>query len=312
MALNDSFLKEMQDKVASFELTAEEQDSGVVLESADGIAHISGLSSAVMGEMLEFPDGISGRVFNLEREEILCAILDKHTKVREGAWVKRSGNVMGVAVGPELLGRIINPLGAPLDGKGPIRTEKVFPLERPSPGIMDRQPVTVPLQTGYKVVDSLVPIGRGQRELIIGDRQTGKTTLALDTIINQQDSGVLTVYVAIGQKEATVVKQMHKLKDLGLLKNVVIVMASASAPAILQYLSPYVGCAIAEYFMYEQHRDTLVIYDDLSKHATAYRHISLLMRRPPGREAYPGDISTCIRACSSGRPGCPTRWAAAR
>jgi F-type H+/Na+-transporting ATPase subunit alpha len=290
MALNESFLKAMQDKVASFEQSPEEQDTGVVLESADGIAHISGVSSAMMGEMLEFPDGILGRVFNLEREEILCAILDNHTRVKEGAWVKRTGNVMGVAVGPGLLGRIINPIGAPLDGKGAILTEKVVPLERPAPGIMDRQPVKVPLQTGYKVVDSLVPIGRGQRELIIGDRQTGKTTLALDTIINQKDSGVLTVFVAIGQKESTVVKQMHKLKDLDLMKNVVVVVASASAPAILQYLAPYVGCAIAEYFMYDQGRDTLVVYDDLTKHASAYRHISLLMRRPPGREAYPGDI----------------------
>ncbi len=229
-------------------------------------------------------------VFNLEKDEVVAAILDNHTKVKEGAWVKPTGHVMSIGVGDELLGRVVNALGQPIDGRGQYKTEMQYPLERSAPGVIEREPVRVPLQTGYKVVDSLVPIGRGQRELIIGDRQTGKSTLAMDTIINQKKSGVICVYVAIGQKESTVVKFTHKLRDFDALKHTIVVNASASAPAMTQYLAPFVGCAIAEYFMYEKHRDTLVIYDDLTKHAAAYRNISLLMRRPPGREAYPGDV----------------------
>ncbi len=290
MPLSEKFLESIQQKIETFKFDTAAEDVGVVLESADGIARISGLSTAVNGELIEFPGKIYGEVFNLEKDEIVCAILDTHTKVKEGAWVKRTGHVIGIPVGEALLGRVINPLGNPLDGKGPITTTSVFPLERLSPGVIEREPVNTPLQTGYKVIDSLVPIGRGQRELIIGDRQTGKTTIALDTIINQKHTGVISVYVAIGQKEATVVKHTHKLKDLDVLKNTIVVNAPASVPAIMQYLAPFVGCAIAEYFMYELHKDVLVIYDDLSKHAAAYRHISLLMRRPPGREAYPGDI----------------------
>ncbi len=290
MALDTSFLDSIQSRIERFSNVPRSEEEGVVVETADGIARVRGMASAGMDELVEFPENVHGVVFNLERDEVICSILANHTKVKEGAWVRRTGHVVSVPVGDALLGRVINPLGEPLDGKGRIESTTSYPLERPSPGVVEREPVKVPLQTGYKVVDALVPIGRGQRELIIGDRQTGKTTLALDTIINQKDTGVLSVYVAIGQKDATVVKFVHKLKDLNILKNAVIVNAPAAAPAMMQYLAPYVGCAIAEYFMYEQHRDTLVIYDDLTKHAAAYRNVSLLMRRPPGREAYPGDI----------------------
>ncbi len=290
MPLNESFFDAIQERISETRIAPEAEESGLVLESADGIARVNGLNSAVNGELVEFPGKIYGTIFNLEREEVVVAILDTHTKVKEGAWVKRTGHVMSVAVGKALLGRIIDPIGRPLDGKGAITTDAFYPVERLAAGVMERQPVKVPLQTGYKVVDALVPIGRGQRELIIGDRQTGKTTLALDAIINNRNENVVSIYVAIGQKEATVVKQTHKLKDLDAMKNTIIINAPASSPAIMQYIAPYVGCAIAEYFMYEHRMDTLVIYDDLSKHAAAYRHISLLMRRPPGREAYPGDI----------------------
>jgi F-type H+-transporting ATPase subunit alpha len=290
MVIDTNILASIQEKIDKFELIPEAEEVGIVLESADGIARIKGLSSALNGELLEFPGKIYGSIFNLEKEEIICAILESHTKVTEGAWVKRTGHVMGAPVGEALLGRVINPLGDPLDGKGLINCEKSYPLERLSPGVIDREPVSVPMQTGYKVIDSLIPIGRGQRELIIGDRQTGKSTLAIDTIINQKDNDVISVYVAIGQKASTVVKISNDLEKHGKLKNCVIVNAGASTPAILQYLAPFVGCAIAEYFMYELHKDTLIVYDDLSKHAAAYRHISLLMRRPPGREAYPGDV----------------------
>ncbi|MDR1997711.1 MAG: F0F1 ATP synthase subunit alpha [Candidatus Margulisbacteria bacterium] len=290
MPLTDAVLKNIQQKIENVELISEANEVGSVIESADGIARIKGLSSALNGELLEFPGKIYGTIFNLEKEEIVCAILENHTKVKEGAWVKRTGHVIGISVGKSMLGRVLNPMGDPLDGLGPLVTDAVIPLERPAPGVVDREPVRVPLQTGYKVVDALVPIGRGQRELIIGDRQTGKTTLAVDTIISQKNTGVISVYVAVGQKESTVVKLRHQLETQDALQNTIIIDAPASAPAIEQYLAPFVGCAIAEYFMYEHKKDTLVIYDDLSKHAAAYRHISLLMRRPPGREAYPGDI----------------------
>lgn len=290
MPLSEYSFEKIQQKIEDFQISPEAEEVGYVVESADGIARIRGLASAVNGEMIEFPGKIYGTIFNLEKEEIIAAILESHTKVKEGAWVKRTGHVIGIGVGTEMLGRVINPLGDPLDGKGTFKTDKVYPLERLSPGVVQREPVKVPLQTGYKVVDSLIPIGRGQRELIIGDRQTGKTTLAIDTIINQKNTGVISIYVAIGQKESTVVKLAHQLQQHDVMKNTVIIDASASSPAITQYLAPYVGCAIAEYFMYEHHKDTLIIFDDLTKHAAAYRHISLLMRRPPGREAYPGDI----------------------
>ena len=290
MSLDETVLKSIQTKIDNLRLISDADEVGAVIESADGIARIRGLSSALNGELLEFPGKIYGTIFNLEKEEIICAILENHTKVKEGAWVKRTGHVIGISVGKSMLGRVLNPMGDPLDGLGPLTTDAVAPLERPAPGIVDREPVRVPLQTGYKVVDALVPIGRGQRELIIGDRQTGKTTLAVDTIISQKNTGVVSIYVAIGQKESTVVKLRHRLETQDALKNTIIIDAPASAPAIEQYLAPFVGCAIAEYFMHEHKKDTLIIYDDLSKHAAAYRHISLLMRRPPGREAYPGDV----------------------
>lgn len=290
MTIDTSFLDSIQRRIDELPTGARSEEAGIVAESADGIARIRGMASVSMGEMVEFPGRIFGMVFNLEKEEVVCAILDNHTKVKEGAWVKPTGHVMSIGVGEELLGRVVNALGQPVDGRGQYRTEAYYPLERTSPGVIEREPVRAPLQTGYKVVDSLVPIGRGQRELIIGDRQTGKSTLAMDAIINQKKSGVVCVYVAIGQKESTVVKFTHRLRDFDALKHTVVVNAPASAPAMTQYLAPYVGCAIAEYFMYEKHRDTLVIYDDLTKHAAAYRNISLLMRRPPGREAYPGDV----------------------
>ena len=290
MPLTDAILQNIQQKIERIELVSDVDEVGAVIESADGIARIRGLNSALNGELLEFPGKIYGTIFNLEKEEIICAILENHTKVKEGAWVKRTGHVIGISVGKSMLGRVINPMGDPLDGLEPLTTDAVAPLERPAPGVIDREPVRIPLQTGYKVVDALVPIGRGQRELIIGDRQTGKTTLAVDTIISQKNTDVISIYVAIGQKESTVVKLRHQLEAAGVLKNTIIIDAPASAPAIEQYLAPFVGCAIAEYFMYEHKKDTLIIYDDLSKHAAAYRHISLLMRRPPGREAYPGDI----------------------
>ena len=290
MSLTETVLRNIQEKIYNLKTISCADEVGAVLESADGIARIRGLSSAVNGELLEFPGKIYGTIFNLEKEEIICAILENHTKVKEGAWVKRTGHVVGIRVGQNMLGRVINPMGDPLDGLGLIKTETAYPLESPAPGVIDREPVRVPLQTGYKVIDALVPIGRGQRELIIGDRQTGKTTLAVDTIINQKNTGVISIYVAIGQKESTVVKLRHQLEQHDALKNTIIIDAPASAPAITQYLAPFVGCAIAEYFMSELQKDTLVVYDDLSKHAAAYRQISLLMRRPPGREAYPGDI----------------------
>jgi F-type H+-transporting ATPase subunit alpha len=290
MSIDNSFLDDVQKRIDDLALVAESEEAGLVVESADGIARVRGMASVTMGETVEFPGKIFGMVFNLEKEEVVCAILDNHTKVKEGAWVKATGHVMSIGVGEELLGRVINALGQPIDGRGAYRTETYYPLERVSPGVIDREPVRIPLQTGYKVVDSLIPIGRGQRELIIGDRQTGKSTLAMDTIINQKNTGVVCVYVAVGQKESTVVKFTHKLRDNGALGHTIVVNAPASVPAMTQYLAPFVGCAIAEYFMYEKNRDTLVIYDDLTKHAAAYRNISLLMRRPPGREAYPGDV----------------------
>jgi F-type H+-transporting ATPase subunit alpha len=280
----------IQQKIERFDIETSSDESGYVIESADGIARIQGLPNVENGEMVEFPNNIFGLVFNLEKNEVICAILERHTAVREGSWVKRSKRVMDIGVGECLLGRVIDSIGNPIDELGELEFSAHYPIERTAPGVVDRQPVRMPLQTGYKIIDSLVPIGRGQRELIIGDRQTGKTTLATDTILAQKNSDVISVYVAIGQKQATVVKLVAELARHGALKNTVIVNAPASSPAITQYLAPYTGCAIAEYFMYEKNRDTLIIYDDLSKHAAAYRHISLLMRRPPGREAYPGDV----------------------
>ncbi|MBN1457569.1 MAG: F0F1 ATP synthase subunit alpha [Sedimentisphaerales bacterium] len=263
---------------------------GKVLEVGDGIARIYGLDTAMAGEMLEFENGVIGEVFNLEEESVGAIIYGDYLKVRESSTVRSTGKVLTVPVGFELLGRVVNSLCEPLDGKGSIESKERRLVESPAPGIADRQPVNQPLMTGLKSIDSMIPIGRGQRELIIGDRKTGKTAIALDTIINQKDKDVICVYVAIGQKESTVAEVVHILQSFGAMDHTVVVSASASDSAAMQFVAPYAGTAIAEYFMDEHGKDTLCVYDDLSKHAIAYRELSLLLRRPPGREAFPGDI----------------------
>ncbi|HPJ35603.1 MAG TPA: F0F1 ATP synthase subunit alpha [Spirochaetota bacterium] len=266
---------------------------GTVIQVGDGIARIHGLTSAMSGEMLEFENGVQGMVLNLEEDSIGCAILGDYLSIQEGDSVKRLNRVLAVPVGDELLGRVVSPLGEPLDGKGPINFTKFRPLEFLAPGIADRQPVHEPLQTGIKSIDSMTPIGRGQRELIIGDRKTGKTAIAVDAIINQKGKDVVCVYVAVGQKASTVATVVEKLQETGAMDYTIVVAAAASDPSPVQYIAPYAGCAMAEYFMYDKHGHTLCVYDDLSKQANAYRELSLLLRRPPGREAYPGDIFYC-------------------
>jgi F-type H+-transporting ATPase subunit alpha len=269
----------------------EPKEVGEVLEVGDGIARVYGLSNVMAGEMLEFPrTGVHGLAFNLEQNSVGVIILGEYQEISEGDEVRSTGALLQVPVGDAMIGRVVDPLGNPRDGKGQIPRQHVRFVESIAPGVAGRQPVEVPLQTGIKAIDAMTPIGRGQRELIIGDRKTGKTIIALDTIINQRDSGVICVYVAIGQKESSVAKNVEILREHGALDYTIIVTASSADPAPLQYIAPYAGCAMAEYFMYEQGRDTLCVYDDLSKQAAAYRQLSLLMRRPPGREAYPGDI----------------------
>ncbi len=269
----------------------EPKEVGEVLEVGDGIARVYGLSNVMAGEMLEFPrTGVNGLAFNLEQNSVGVIILGEYQEISEGDEVRSTGALLQVPVGDAMIGRVVDPLGNPRDGKGQIPRQHVRFVESIAPGVAGRQPVDVPLQTGIKAIDAMTPIGRGQRELIIGDRKTGKTVIALDTIINQRDSGVICVYVAIGQKESSVAKNVETLREHGALDYTIIVTASSADPAPLQYIAPYAGCAMAEYFMYEQGRDTLCVYDDLSKQAAAYRQLSLLMRRPPGREAYPGDI----------------------
>ena len=265
------------------------EEVGRVLDAGDGIARISGLSNAMSGEMLEFPDNVSGVVLNLDKSEIGAIILGDFIKIQEGDIVKCTGNILQVPVGEALLGRIIDPLGNPLDNKGPLKNEQFGPVEFNAPGVVERQPVKEPLQTGIKAIDSMIPIGRGQRELVIGDRSIGKTAILIDTIINQKGKDVYCIYVVVGQKTATIARLVEKLEEAGAMDYTIIVSATAKTPASLQYIAPYAGCAIGEYFMHNG-KHALVIYDDLSKHAVAYRQISLLLRRPPGREAYPGDI----------------------
>ncbi|HRZ28981.1 MAG TPA: F0F1 ATP synthase subunit alpha [Spirochaetota bacterium] len=266
---------------------------GTVVMVGDGIARIHGLSNAMAGEMLEFENGVQGMVLNLEEDSIGCAILGDYLEIQEGDSVKRLNTVLAVPVGDAMLGRVVTPLGVPIDNKGPINTDKMRPVEFKAPGIAKRQPVKEPLQTGMKAVDSMTPIGRGQRELIIGDRKTGKTAIAIDTIINQKGKNVICVYVAVGQKASTVAAVVERLVEHGAMDYTIVVAANASDPAPLQYIAPYAGCAMAEYYMYEKGGHTLCVYDDLSKQANAYREMSLLLRRPPGREAYPGDIFYC-------------------
>ena len=265
------------------------EEVGTVLEVGDGVAHVYGLENVQANELVEFENGVTGVAMNLEENSVSIVMLGSDKGVREGDTVKRTGKVVSVPVGEALLGRVVNALGQPIDGKGPIEATETRPIESPAPGIIERQPVNVPLQTGIKAIDSMIPIGRGQRELIIGDRQTGKTTLAVDTIINQRGKDVICIYVAIGQKNSTVATLVEDLTKAGAMDYTIVVASTASELAPLQYIAPYSGCAMGEYFM-NKGKDVLVVYDDLSKHAVAYRALSLLIRRPPGREAYPGDV----------------------
>ncbi|HXD89162.1 MAG TPA: F0F1 ATP synthase subunit alpha [Urbifossiella sp.] len=270
------------------------RETGRVLEVGDGIARCYGLSEVMAGELVDFPKAdVKGLAFNLEESSVAVIILGDYLKVTEGMEVRTTGQLLSVPVGPEMIGRVVDALGNPIDGKGPIVTTKRRAVESPAPGIVDRQPVKQPLQTGIKAIDSMTPVGRGQRELIIGDRKTGKTAIAIDTIINQKEENVICVYVACGQMESKIAGVVEKLRELGAMDYTIVVVASSSEAAPVQYIAPYAGAAMAEYFMYEEGRDTLCVYDDLSKQAAAYRQLSLLVRRPPGREAYPGDVFYC-------------------
>ena len=279
----------IKSQIENYKSRVEMTETGKVILVGDGIARVYGLSNCMANELLEFEDGSFGMAQNLEEETVSVAVLSNKNNIREGSSVKRTGKVLSVPVGEKLLGRVVNALGEPIDGKGPIQYSATRPIESEAPGIIERKSVSVPLQTGIKAIDSMIPIGRGQRELIIGDRQTGKTEIAIDTIINQKSSDVICIYVAIGQKSTSVAQLANELNKNGALGYTIIVSASASESAPLQYIAPYSGCAMAEYFR-EQGKDVLIIYDDLSKHAVAYRALSLLIRRPPGREAYPGDV----------------------
>jgi F-type H+/Na+-transporting ATPase subunit alpha len=286
----DEIASVIEEEIRKYRTEVDLSEVGKVLEVGDGIARIYGLSGAMAGERLEFANGAQGQVFNLEEGSVGAVVLGDYLGIKEGDEVRRSGELLSVPVGPELIGRVVDPLGRPLDGKGEINTPHRRPLEFKAPGIAERQPVTEPLQTGIKAIDAMIPIGRGQRELIIGDRKTGKTAVAIDTIVNQRGGDVICVYVAIGLKESTVVGLVDKLREVGAMDYTIVISASAADPAPLQYIAPYAGAAMAEYFMYQEGKATLCVYDDLSKQAQAYRQLSLLLRRPPGREAYPGDV----------------------
>jgi F-type H+-transporting ATPase subunit alpha len=287
----DEIVSVLQNEIEQYRTQLETREVGRVLEVGDGIARVYGLSGVMAGEMVEFTrTGVRGQAFNLEENSVGIIILGEFVELEEGDEVRTTGELLRVPAGDALLGRVVDPLGNPIDGKGPIVTNHSRLVESNAPGVAGRQPVDQPLQTGIKAIDAMTPIGRGQRELIIGDRKTGKTAIALDAIINQRDQNVICVYVAIGQKESTVAQIVESLRQHGAMDYTIVVVASAASAAPLQYIAPYAGCAMAEYYMYEQGRDTLCVYDDLSKQAAAYRQISLLMRRPPGREAYPGDI----------------------
>jgi len=276
-------------QIEDYDSSVEVSEVGTVISVGDGIARVHGLEKVMSGELLEFPHGIAGMALNLEEDQVGCVLLGEVSEIKEGDLVKRTKKIMAVPVGDAMVGRVVNALGQPIDGKGSIATDMFNPVERIAPGIVDREPVRQPMQTGLKAIDSMIPIGRGQRELIIGDRQTGKTAVAIDTIINQKGGDVICIYVAIGQKRSTVAQVVKTLTDADAMSFTIVVSASASDPAPLQFLAPYAGCAIGEYFR-DRGKHTLCIYDDLSKHAAAYREISLLLRRPPGREAFPGDV----------------------
>ncbi len=279
----------IKDMIKQYDNKLDTVDVGTVIEVGDGIARIHGLDNCMAGELLEFPAGLYGMVLNLEEDNVGCVLLGSDRTLKEGDTAKRTGRIVEVPVGEAMIGRVVNSLGQPLDGKGPINSNKFRPIESKAPGVIERKSVSVPLQTGIKAIDSLIPIGRGQRELIIGDRQTGKTTIVVDTILNQKDQNVICIYVAIGQKASTVAQIVDTLEKNGAMDYSIVVTASASELAPLQYMAPYTGVAMAEEFMYNG-KDVLIVYDDLSKHAVAYRSMSLLLRRPPGREAYPGDV----------------------
>jgi F-type H+/Na+-transporting ATPase subunit alpha len=285
----DEISKIIRDHIGDYAANVDVAEVGTVMSVGDGIARVHGVERAMAGEMLEFPNGLYGIALNLEEDSVGAVLLGKSTELKEGDTVKRTGRIISVPVGDELIGRVVNALGQPIDGKGPVASKTFSPIERLAPGVVDRQPVKEPLQTGLKAIDGMVPIGRGQRELIIGDRQTGKTAVAVDAIINQKGLGVICIYNAIGQKQSTIAQVVRTLEDAGAMEYSIVVAAGASDPAPLLYISPYSACTIGEYFR-DSGRHALCVYDDLSKHAQAYREISLLLRRPPGREAYPGDV----------------------
>ena len=279
----------IQKQIEGFEEGIELKETGRVISVGDGIARIYGLGEAMAGELLEFPGGLSGMVLNLEEDNVGAVLLGRDDNIKEGDEVKRTGRIMEVPIGPEMVGRVVDGLGQPIDGKGPIKTDKFGPIERVAPGVIDRKSVHEPMQTGIKSIDGMIPIGRGQRELIIGDRQTGKTAVAIDAIINQKGQNMFCIYVAVGQKRSTVAQVVKTLEQYDAMKYTIVVSASASDPAPMQYIAPYAGCAMGEYFR-DNGQHCLIVYDDLSKQAAAYRQLSLLLRRPPGREAYPGDV----------------------
>src|SRR5580698_8582437 len=285
----DEIARVLRSEIEHYEQAVNVSETGSVISVGDGIARIYGLDRVMAGEMVEFPHGVTGIALNLEEDQVGTVLLGEYQEIKEGDEVRRTGKIMSVPVGEALVGRVVNALGVPIDGKGPIATSETRPVEAIAPGVVDRRSVKEPLQTGVKAIDSMIPIGRGQRELIIGDRQTGKTAVALDTIINQKVGDVICIYVAIGQKRSTVAQVVKTLEDYGAMDYTIVVAATASDPAPMQYIAPYAGCAMGEFFR-DTKRHALCIYDDLSKHAAAYREISLLLRRPPGREAFPGDV----------------------
>jgi F-type H+-transporting ATPase subunit alpha len=290
MALKASEISDLiKQRIQSFEAKPEARNVGTIIALTDGIARIHGLADVQYGEMIEFPGGSYGLALNLEQDSVGAVVLGDYTHISEGNSVKTTGRILEVPVGEALLGRVVDSLGNPIDGKGPISAQATSPIEKVAPGVIDRQSVTQPVQTGLKAIDSMVPIGRGQRELIIGDRQTGKSAVAIDTIINQRGTGIKCIYVAIGQKNSTVANVVRRLEEHGAMEHTIVVAASASESAAMQYIAPYSGCAMGEYFR-DRGQDALIIYDDLTKQAWAYRQVSLLLRRPPGREAYPGDV----------------------
>ena len=285
----DEITRVLRGEIENYENAVNVAETGFVISIGDGIARVHGLDRVMAGELIEFPHGVSGIALNLEEDQVGAVLMGDYSQIKEGDEVLRTGRIMSVPVGPALVGRVVNALGQPIDGKGPILTDSFNPIERLAPGVVDRQPVKQPMQTGIKAIDSMIPIGRGQRELIIGDRQTGKTAIAIDTIINQKGGDMICIYIAIGQKRSTVAQVVKTLEQYGAMEYSIVVAATASDPTPMQYLAPFAGCAMGEYFR-DRGGHVLCVYDDLSKHAAAYREISLLLRRPPGREAFPGDV----------------------